>query len=125
MATFIEEVASNLYERYGDDISSLTLLMPSKRAVLFLSEALSRSVDHPIWEPQYMSVDELMLSLTQLRKCDKLRLIAELHKVYSTIYDEKFDSFYHWGEMLLSDFDMIDKYRVDAQQLFTYINDIK
>ena len=60
MATFIEEVASNLYERYGDDISSLTLLMPSKRAVLFLSEALSRSVDHPIWEPQYMSVDELM-----------------------------------------------------------------
>ncbi len=125
MATFIEEVASNLYERYGDDISSLTLLMPSKRAVLFLSEALSRSVDHPIWEPQYMSVDELMLSLTQLRKCDKLRLIAELHKVYSTIYDEKFDSFYHWGEMLLSDFDMIDKYRVDAQQLFTNINDIK
>lgn len=125
MATFIEEVAGSLYERYGDDISSLTLLMPSKRAVLFLSEALSRNVEHPVWEPKYMSVDELMLSLTQLRKCDKLRLVAELHKVYSTIHDEKFADFYHWGEMLISDFDMIDKYRIDAEQLFANINDIK
>lgn len=125
MATFIEEVASSLYGRYGDDISSLTLFLPSKRAGLFFAEALSRTIEHPVWEPECRSVDELMLSLTELRKGDRVRLIAELYKVYTNFHKESFDSFYHWGELLLSDFDMIDKYRVDAEQLFANINDIK
>ncbi len=30
-----------------------------------------------------------------------------------------FDSFYFWGEVLLNDFDQIDKYRVDADMLFS------
>lgn len=125
MTTFLEEVASSLYERYGDDVSSLSLFLPSKRAGLFLTEALSRTIAHPIWEPECRSVDDLMLSLTPLRKGDKVRLIAELYRVYTSFHQESFDSFYHWGELLLSDFDMVDKYRVDALQLFTNINDIK
>ena len=124
-ATFLEEVASNLYERYGDDVSSLSLFLPSKRARLFFAEALSQRVVRPIWEPDYSSVDDIMESLSILQRCDRLRLIAELYKVYLQFHNESFDSFYHWGELILSDFDMIDKYRVDAAQLFVNINDLK
>ena len=42
MATFIEEVASRLYDKYGDGVSSLTMVMPSKRARLFFAEALAK-----------------------------------------------------------------------------------
>ena len=60
MATFIEEVALRLYEKYGDGVSSLTILLPTKRARLFLAEALSKVVVNPIWEPEYSSIDDLM-----------------------------------------------------------------
>ena len=125
MATFIEEVASRLYDKYGDDVSSLTVVLPSKRARLFFAEALTNIAVRPIWEPNYTSIDDVMCRLSALHKADRLRLIAELHKVYKKYHDEKFDEFYHWGEVLLADFDMVDKYLVDASQLFANISDLK
>ena len=125
MATFIEEVASRLYDKYGDDISSLTVVLPSKRARLFFAEALSNIAVRPIWEPTYTSIDDVMCKLSDLRKADRLRLVAELYKVYSRYHEESFDEFYHWGEVLLADFDMVDKYLVDASQLFSNISDLK
>ena len=125
MATFIEEVALRLYEKYGDDISSLNIVLPSKRARLFFAEAISKIVSRPLWEPCYKSIDDLMCRLSELRKADRLRLISELYKIYSKYHNEDFDKFYHWGEMLIADFDMIDKYMVDASQLFSNIKDLK
>ena len=125
MATFIEEVASRLYDKYGDDVSSLTVVLPSKRARLFFAEALANIAVRPIWEPNYTSIDDVMCQLSALRKADKLRLVAELYKVYSRYHEESFDEFYHWGEVLLADFDMVDKYLVDASQLFSNISDLK
>ena len=125
MATFIDEVALRLYEKYGDELSSLTILLPSKRARLFFADSLSKITKIPIWEPEYISIDDIMCDFSGLRKCDKLRIVAELHKVYSQYHNETFDEFYHWGEVLLADFDMIDKYMVDASQLFANIEDLK
>ena len=125
MATFIEEVATRLYEKYGDEISSLTIVLPSKRARLFFAEALAKVSMRPLWEPTYISIDDLMYQLSGIRKADKLRLVAELHAIYKKYHDEKFDDFYHWGELLLADFDMVDKYKVNASQLFTNISDLK
>ena len=125
MATFIEEVALRLYEKYGDEVSSLTILLPTKRARLFLAEALSKVALRPIWEPEYISIDDLMCECSGVESADKLRLIAELHRVYSRYRKESFDEFYNWGEILLADFDMLDKYMVDASQLFVNIRDLK
>ena len=79
MRTFVEEVAGRLYEKYGDEVSSLTLVMPSKRARLFFAEALTKVAVHPLWEPSYISIDELMGQVSGLRKADRLRLVAELY----------------------------------------------
>ncbi len=125
MRTFVEEVALSLYEKYGDDISSLTLIVPSKRARLFFTEALLDLAASPIWEPNFASIDEIMVDLSALKKADKLRLIAELFNIYKKHHKEEFDEFYHWGEVLVADFDMIDKYMVDAGQLFRNISDLK
>ena len=131
MRSFVEEVALRLYEKYGDEVSSLTIAMPSLRARLFFAEALSAIAIRPIWEPQYISMDDIMGELSGLHTADRLRLVAELYKIFTEESSkrgmpvEKFDSFYHWGEMLVSDFDMVDKYRVNASQLFANITDIK
>lgn len=123
--TFLSEVAQQLYNQYGDDISSLTLVFPSQRARLFFSDALAKLVKRPIWQPTYMSMDDIMCSATELISGDKVRIITELYKIYSTHHNEPFDKFYFWGEMLLSDYDLIDKYLIDADMLFRNIYDIK
>ncbi len=125
MRSFLQEVAEDLYSRYGDDISSLSILFATRRARLFFVDALSEITSKPIWQPEWLSIDDLMTEITDLKVGDRLRLVTELYKIYSKYHDEPFDKFYFWGEMLLSDFDSIDKYRVDADELFRNVHDIK
>lgn len=125
MQGFISQIAEELYEKYGDEISSLNILFPSRRARLFFADALSRISDKPLWQPNYVSIDEMMQQISRLTASDPVRLITELYKVYSRHHDEPFDSFYFWGEMLLADFDSIDKYLIDAKMLFANVADLK
>jgi CRISPR/Cas system-associated exonuclease Cas4 (RecB family) len=56
-----------------------------------------------------------------------MTLIFHLYQVYlkEKKTTETFDEFYYWGEMLLNDFDDIDKYLVDPKQLFQNLSDLK
>ncbi|MDR1130603.1 MAG: PD-(D/E)XK nuclease family protein [Prevotellaceae bacterium] len=117
---FLQSVANNLYSTYGDKISSLTLVFPSRRAQLFFSEELASLIDKPLWSPEYTSLEEIVSSFSPLKKIDGFSLLALLYKVYKkhTHSEESFDKFYFWGETLLNDFDDIDKHLVDADLLF-------
>ena len=125
MRSFLEEVARDLYERYGAGIADRAILFPSRRARLFFVDALGGVADRPMWEPQWTTIDELMSEISGLRTGDRVRLIVELYKVYSEYHAEPFDKFYFWGDMLLTDFDTIDKYLIDADMLFRNIGEIK
>lgn len=124
--TFQHEIAEWLYDKYGDDISSLHILFPSRRARLFFNDALASVATRPLWQPQWLTIDDLIEEITGLHKADKIRLITELYKIYAEYHPyETFDKFYFWGEMLLADFDMIDKYMIDADMLLRNIEQIK
>ena len=125
MKSFLAEVAQSLYARYGADISSLSILFPSRRARLFFLDALSDIADRPMWQPEWLSIDDLMSEISGLQVGDRTRLITELFKVYSRYHNETFDKFYFWGDMLLTDFDTVDKYCIPADRLFANIADIK
>lgn len=125
MKTFLQEVAADLYARYGELLSERAILFPSRRARLFFIDALSQIVERPMWQPEWVTIDDLMTEISGLHTGDRVRLITELYKIYSEYHAEPFDKFYFWGEMLLNDFDTIDKYAVDADQLFRNITDIK
>lgn len=125
MRGFLRETAEDLYEKYGEGISSLSVLFPSRRARLFFIDALRSIVQRPLWQPEWLTVDDLMTEVSGLRTGDRVRLITELYKVYSDFHREPFDKFYFWGEMLLTDFDTIDKYLIDADMLFRNLSDIK
>ena len=106
-SSFLAETAKCLFDRYGRDISSLAIVLPSVRARLFFTDELSRLADRPLWSPQYMSMDDIMREASSFSVGEKVRLVTELYKVYSEYHDEPFDKFYFWGEMLLGDFDLL------------------
>ena len=125
MRGFLPALAASLYERYGDGVSSLNILMPSRRARLFFCDALSRVAVRPVWQPCFPAVDEMMQEAAGLSPADNIKLITELYKVYSLHHKENFDAFYFWGDMLLADFDAVDKYMIDAGMLFANVRDLR
>ncbi|MDE5814816.1 MAG: hypothetical protein K2H42_00715, partial [Alistipes sp.] len=87
MQGFLEEVAERLYARYGDELVDRNILFPSRRAQLFFTDALSRIVQRPLWQPRWVTIDDLMSEIAGLRIGERVRLVTELYKVYSTYHD--------------------------------------
>lgn len=124
--TFQQELANELFAKYNGDLSSLVVVFPSLRARTFFNDALTQITDRPMWQPLWLSIDEIMSQSSGLRRGERIRLISELYSIYKKYHPEEvFDKFYFWGDMLINDFDMIDRYMVDAKQLLRNINDIK
>lgn len=83
-------------------------------------------VDSPIWQPSWTSINELMEQISGIGYGERIVLLSELFKIYKHHHpSEEFDKFYFWGDMLISDFDLIDKYMVDANRILRNINDLK
>ena len=117
---FLEYVAEDILRKHGTDLSQTAVVFPNKRASIFLNEHLARLAGKPIWSPAYYTISELFERNSRLRIADELKLIADLHKsfVKHTGLDETLDHFYGWGQLLLADFDDIDKKMADAHQVF-------
>lgn len=127
MQTFLQLVAQDLYQKIGNDLSRVAIVFPNKRASLFFNEYLAMQSDRPIWSPTYVSISELFRQLSPWKSGDPIRLVCELYKVFreETRSEETLDDFYFWGELLISDFDDVDKNLVDADRLFSNLQDLK
>lgn len=125
--TFLESVARDLWRRLGvDGLREARVFLPSLRSRLFFNEALATLTDRVIWLPEFADITEEMSRLSGLRSVDTLTIIPELHRIFCEVLkrSESLEDFYFWGEMLLSDFDQIDKYLINADLLFRNLAEI-
>ncbi len=121
MDTFLSAVARDLLERHGTDLSHVTVVFPGKRAGLFLNKALTEQAGSPVWAPRYQTIAELFLAESDYTLADPILTVCELHRLYAACVSnpDPLDRFYGWGEIILSDFDDIDKHLADADRLFS------
>ena len=126
MKAFLKIVAKDMLEKYGTDMSDIAVVFPNKRASLFLNSYLAQLARKPIWTPTYITISDLFRRHTDLKVADPIKSICDLHKTFvkCTGIDETLDHFYGWGQLLLSDFDDVDKNMVDAKQIFANLSDI-
>lgn len=127
MEPFLSLVAHELHSRYGEELNKINLVFPTRRAGLFFARYLAKLIDKPQWHPKVYAISDLMYMATDYKAADQLSLVLDLHKVYCKVKnsEETFDNFYFWGEVMLTDFDLVDKYRVDHAMLFRNIQAIK
>lgn len=130
--SFLALVAKDLLEKYGNDLSRITVVFPNRRARLFFNEYLCQASDKPVWAPFYAGLDELFQQASTLKTADPLKLLTELYKTYIEVYHrnkqevaiESFDEFYFFGEILLSDFQDVDKNLVNEMALFSNLSEL-
>lgn len=127
MTPFLKSVADYLYNNYKENLHTLAVVFPNKRARIFFNQYLSEFVEKPVFAPKYYTITEYMQEISGRNVADQLTLLFELYEVYKSVTksEELFDDFLFYCEMLLADFDDIDKYLVDPKQLFQNLADLK
>ena len=123
MKSFLESVAADLLGKFGNDMSTLTVVFPNKRAALFLNDSLARLAQGPVWSPRCITISQLFRSHSPLEVADPMKLVADLYKTHGEVTGsaETLDEFYGWGQLMVSDFDDIDKNMADVGQLFANV----
>lgn len=127
MRPFLYRVAALFYERYGAEINRLAFVFPNRRTGLFFQKYLSEIADAPLFSPTILTINDLFVRLSGRQPADRIRMLFSLYAIYvrQSGSEETFDEFLYWGDMLLNDFDDIDKYMVDARMLFHNVTDLK
>ncbi len=127
MEYFLESVAKKIYGNHRNRLNYQCLVFPNRRAGLFLMKYLTEILDRPVWAPATMTINDLFYTFSNLRLAESEVLLFDLYKIFRSLNgtNETFDDFYFWGDMLLNDFDDIDKYLVDAEKLFSNVNDLR
>ena len=126
MKTFLQYVAEDILGKLGTDLSHVTVVFPNKRASHFLNNYIARLAQRPIWSPSYLSISELFARCTTSKMADPLKLVCDLHRSFTaqTGIDETLDHFFSWGQLLLSDFDDIDKHLAPADKVLANLRDL-
>ena len=129
--TFLDEVAARLVSG-STDLSRLCVLTPSRRSVVFLRKALASRVQQPVWAPRISAIQDYLRAAVNRQVPEEMTLVTELYKVYlrerkaiDPAYAESFTDFFSWGQLLLKDFDEVDRYLAPPDKLFANLQDLR
>jgi hypothetical protein len=127
MQSFLNRVIEELWEKNAS-FDNLVFVLPGKRAGTFLKNGISNVVGKTIFAPEIYSVESFVEMISGLSYASSTQQLFELYNSYlQTGTDEKesFYSFSKWGQILLQDFNEIDRYLVPADKLFSYLSVIQ
>jgi len=128
MVPFLKQVASHYFDEGG--ISDKCFIFPNRRSLLFFRKYLSESVKdttRPILEPLMFTMNDFFFRVSSVSITDRVSLLLYLYDCYKSIYQkaEPLDEFIFWGDVILADFDDVDKYLADPKSIFANIADLK
>lgn len=123
------EEASKTGEPASLPLSRYVFCFPNHRSSLFFSRYLHEAFGGPCCVPATITINDLFGLFSNRCLADRTTLLFKLYQNYRILSQrsdkEEFDQFVFWGDMLLADFDDVDKYLVPADRLFSNIRDLK
>lgn len=130
MIPFLKQVADHYY--HAGEIEKCCFIFPNRRSMVFFRKHLSDAVredvmSRPIVAPEMLTINDFFHRVGRVRSIDRVRLLIELYECYKECNPkaETLDEFIFWGDVILADFNDVDKYLVDPKQLFANVSDLK
>lgn len=137
MRSFLEQVA----DHYCGDLLQASrdtsragarqykFVFASQRALLFFRHYLAKLAPEPMFAPRCETINDFILGLIpEYRLLDRTALLFELYQCYLECRGnraEPFEDFIYWGNIILRDFDLVDRHLLSAQALYTNLSDYK
>ena len=125
---FLEKIAERLLNKYPQSMEGIAVVLPSKRAVVFLKYYLSKIIDKPVFLPEFYSIEEFIEKISGLKVLDNISLQFRLYnsyKKYPPKNADSFNDFIKWSNVLLHDFNEIDRNLVDAESIYFNLKNVK
>ncbi len=127
--SFLDKIASVLLQNHAASLPKTIVVLPNKRAKIFLLEALKKQVSINILAPQIISIEDFIQDIAGIRTIDPIELLFEFYEVYLSQTDvskqQSFELFANWAKTLLQDFNEIDRYLLDPAYVLSYLKDIE
>ena len=130
MTPFLFQVAAHYFQ--APDIHRHCFVFPNRRSMVFFRKYLGEQVkaqgnDVPLPVPPMYTINDFFYAVYKVDVTDRLRLLLELYACYRSLNPaaEPLDEFVFWGDVMLQDFNDIDKYLVNAEDLLRNVSDFK
>ena len=126
MTPFLKQVADHYYNE--GKIEEKCFVFPNRRSMVWFRKHLCSAVkDVPLLAPQMLTINDFFSRVSGVPASDRVRLLLELYDSYKALNPkaESLDEFIFWGDVILADFNDVDKYLVDPKQLFANVADFK
>ncbi|MCM1336437.1 MAG: PD-(D/E)XK nuclease family protein [Candidatus Amulumruptor caecigallinarius] len=120
---FLRRVAAAYALNEPELLGDCLFVFPNKRSATFFTHHLRSLLTPPALLPATTSINEFVADLSELVEASRYDRLFIIYNEYRRITGEdvEFDRFIYWGDMLLSDFDDVDRYLVDPSALFVNV----
>jgi hypothetical protein len=127
--TFLDKLSTEIITNYGNSLADVVIVLPNKRARIFLLEALKKQLDKTVFAPEITSIEDFVQDVAAIRSIDAIELLFEFYNVYMELTPQEkqqpFEMFANWGKTLLQDFNEIDRYLLNPKYVLSYLKDIE
>ena len=126
--TFIEKIARVILLEYTNKLTDTTIILPNRRAKVFLIEALKQQTQNTLFSPEIISIEDFIQDIAGIRAIDSVELLFEFYTIYIEITEtnqDSFETFANWAKTLLQDFNEIDRYLLEPDAILNYLENIK
>ncbi|MDT0557944.1 PD-(D/E)XK nuclease family protein [Ichthyenterobacterium sp. W332] len=128
MKSFIATVLKDLKSK-DQNFSELVFILPSKRAGSYLKKELGNITVKTEFAPQIISIEDFVKDISGLDSITSIESLFYFYKAYLSITKkdqvESFDSVASWAQLLIADFNEIDRFLVESKSIFNYLSSIK
>ena len=127
--TFLDKLSKTIVCDFNDKLSEVIIVLPNKRAKVFLIESLKNKLEITSFAPIIISIEDFIQDISGLRTIDPIELLFEFFELYISITEkanqQSFEEFATWGKIAIKDFNEIDKYLLQPNYVFSYLKDIE
>jgi len=125
--TFLQESAELIVERHGKHLEDVCIVVPGKRAGVYLRKELARILATPFIAPRIFTLPAFLEWGSGEILNSKTALLFQLYAAYESVtpQPESFHSFLKWGTTILDDFQDLDHTLTDPVAFFRELKNIR
>ena len=126
--SFLNKLSKKIVADYSERFSDLIIILPNRRAKVFLIDELKKETTATIFSPEIINIEDFVQDIAGIRSIDSIELLFEFYTVYLSVTErdpETFETYANWAKTLLQDFNEIDRYLLEPNKILKYLENIK
>ncbi|MGM9842209.1 MAG: PD-(D/E)XK nuclease family protein [Candidatus Limisoma sp.] len=124
--SFLSLVARAFIE--DSELSKMLFVLPNRRSCTFLRNEMHMAARQSMIMPSIVTISDFVAEQSNLVEADRIELLFALFNVYKSLkgtQDVTFERFLYWGDTILNDFNDIDMYLIDSNEVLKNLVDYK